>query len=410
MKFKRASGTTILSIIISITAFLQLQPYFVWNNNYVRYSYIIILFILGYFLIISKSLKIQYKNLTLLLFAIFAIIYINYDGFKIAIINLILTIPLFVYILTSTENKKKIYYYFSYIFAIALLPSIIIYIFHMFNINFNGAYLEPLNPLKTEAGMYYKQYFGAVTLFSPYAFATGKLYRLCGMFDEPGVVGTISALILTGNRYQIKKNYINTILLIGGILSFSLFFYMITLGYYIIASVLEKKHKNIVIGMSLLIIIGTFSTGLIKNDFVNNAIINRMSIKDGKLQGDNRTTEYFEARFSEFLESGINTVMFGMGRGTSHNDKLLEASASWKKFVFDRGLLGLAMLILFLVVNTFMFNKTKSGIILLLVMIASVYQRPGVLDLPNILIFSGGLITQASIVLNNSDFQKTIFK
>lgn len=396
MKFKRASGLTIINIMISITAFLQLQPYFIWNNNVVRFSYIIILFILCYFLIISKSLKIQHKDFALLLFAIFITIYINYDGFKIAVVNLILTIPLFVFIIMPIEDKKKIYYYFSYIFAIALLPSIIIYILHLFNINFNGAYLEPLNPLKTEAGMYYKQFFGAVKLVNPHSSMTGRLYRLCGMFDEPGVVGTISALILVGKRYQIKNNYINIILFIGGILSFSLFFYIITLVYYFIASILERKQKNMIISLILLSVLSMISAGVIKNDFINNTIIERMSIKDGKLQGDNRTNDYFEAKYSEFLDSGVSKVMFGLGRGTTHNDKLLEASASWKKFVIDRGFVGLAMLILFLLVTTFMYNKTKSGFILLVVIIASIYQRPGIFDLPNILIFSGGLITQAN--------------
>lgn len=407
MKFKRPRRLSIINIIISITAFLQLQPYFVWNNNVIRFSYIIILFMLCYYLIISKSFKIQNKNLALLLFAIFIITYINYDGFKIVIVNLILTIPLFVYIIMSTEDKKKIYYYFSFIFAITLLPSIIIYILHLFNINFNGVYLEPLNPLKAEAGMYYKKFFGAVTLVNPHSPMTGKLYRLCGMFDEPGVVGTISALILAGNRYKIKKNYINILLFIGGILSFSLFFYIITLVYYFIDGILEKKHKNIIIGLILLSVLSIFSMGVIKNDFVNNTIIKRMSIKDGKLQGDNRTTDYFEAKFKEFLGSGLNTVMFGMGRGTSHNDKLLEASASWKKVVYDRGFLGLGMIILFLIIITFMFNKTKSGFILLLIIIVSIYQRPGVFNLPNILIFSGGLIVQASMVPINLVLEKT---
>lgn len=407
MKFKQGKRMTFFYILISIVAFLQLQPYFIWNNLYIRYIYTAIFLISISFLLIFKSLKLERNNLILSIFASIIILYLNYSGFKIAILNLIFNIPLLVFILLSKKDKKMVFEYFSCIFAISLIPGIIIYVFHFLNINLSWSYLVPLNSLKTEEGIYYQRYFGSVILINPYVAQT-KLYRLCAMFDEPGVVGTICALILAGHGYHLNKNKANIILLIGGILSFSLFFYLITLFYFIIDSIFEKKYKNLIIGLVFLVILGIFSSGVIKNDFIQENIIDRIEIKDGKLQGDNRTTEYFDTAFNEFLENGTSTLLFGMGSGASSTNKLIEASASWKKLVYDSGFVGLGMIICFLLITVIMYNKTKSGIFFFLVVIACMYQRPGIFDLPNLTVILGGLIYQANSFEIESKIDKAV--
>lgn len=50
--------------------------------------------------------------------------------------------------------------------------------------------------------------------------------QIFGMYDEPGVVGTIAGAILMTRQFNFKK-WINIPIFIAGILSFSLFFYVI---------------------------------------------------------------------------------------------------------------------------------------------------------------------------------------
>lgn len=59
------------------------------------------------------------------------------------------------------------------------------------------------------------------------------LPRFFGMYDEPGVVGTIAGAILMTRQFNFKK-WINIPIFIAGILSFSLFFYVIFAIYVIL--------------------------------------------------------------------------------------------------------------------------------------------------------------------------------
>ncbi len=404
---KRICNVTILNLLFSITAFCGFAPYFIWHENIIiYYAFVVITFSFYLILLFTHTLTIQYKNLNLFLFTIFIITYMNFSDLETFARSIIINISLFSYILMTMENKKKIYTYLSYIIAISLLPSIIVYVCHQFNIELNWSYLKPMNPLKTASQCYYKQYFGAVILTSPHSPQIQGLYRLCGMFDEPGVVGTLSALLLIGDRLQIKKNFRNIVILIGGILSFSLAFYILILVYLGMLSLLDKNYKNVIIIMIFVILIGLFNTGVIENDFINNRLIQRMQLQDGRLQGDNRTSRYYESQFEVFLESGFSNIIFGMGKGASIANPYMAGSSSWKNVVYDNGFVGFSLLILFLVIITLTFNRTKYGIMFLLIMLASIYQRPGVLNLSYMSVFLGGL---ANLKTNpNNEFNSSI--
>ena len=400
MRFKKIGIVVILNIMLSVSAFLDLNPYFIWKNHYIKYLFVIPIFIIVYYLILLKKIKIEKHEIILIIFAIFIIIYFKDSGLVISMKALVANIPILVYILIPKESKEKVYVFFTYIFAIALVPSMLIYALNLLNMDLKWVHLEALNPIKTSFGIFYKQYFGAVTYQDPAEILTGGLYRLCGMFDEPGVVGTMAVLILVAEEFQIKKNYKNIVILIGGILSFSLAFYLMTIIYFFLSFILRKEYKTgkkSIAVFVLLSIILVFASGIVKNEFINTKVIDRMTVSDGKLKGDNRSSSYLDYRFNEMLKGGVGNMLFGMGSEATHSDSLIEADASWKKLVYESGFLGLGMIVIFLITATFFTNRKINGIIFFIILFISMYQRPGVFNLSILIVFIGGLSYQSSL-------------
>lgn len=382
----------ILYWLIAISAFFQLQPYFIWHKKSLNIIFSIITLSLYFIVYIRFNKKISLININITILAILVNSYLNYSSLNGVLLNNFLMSPIYIFILLPNKEKRLIYKIFIKIFAIALIPGIVIWIFNSLNIELQWKVLEPLNSLKTEAGIYYKQYWGSVVLYNPHNIS--KFYRLCGMFDEPGVIGTIVSLILVNEKYKIKSNRINKILCLGGVLSFSLFFYLVTIIYYLISSILEGNKKNSILLISIIVLFGMFNTGIIKNEFIEKNILSRLEIKDGKLSGDNRTDLYFNQRFDEFLNSKSSNIIFGMGKWTSDSDKEMAKSASWKKVVIDRGILGIALLIIFFIISAKIYGENKQGSIMVFAILLTIYQRPGVFNLPIIIIFIGGLVYQ----------------
>src|SRR5690606_28258663 len=65
--------------------------------------------------------------------------------------------------------------------------------------------------------------------------------RFYSIFDEPGTLGTLSAFVLYGNRYMFRRKE-NLIILIGGILTFSLAFYILLIAGLFIQNIRNIKQ------------------------------------------------------------------------------------------------------------------------------------------------------------------------
>ncbi|WP_178108372.1 MULTISPECIES: hypothetical protein [unclassified Pseudomonas] len=133
----------------------------------------------------------------------------------------------------SDERRSGVLQWFTWIFTLSLIPGIIFSLCAAANIPVTFDHIPLLNPVMAAAGGYYLHAPGALLLASnnlsmPWG---GELYRLCAMYDEPGMVGTLSAFILAANRFRLKP-FPFLIVFIGGLLSFSLaFVVMAAIGF-----------------------------------------------------------------------------------------------------------------------------------------------------------------------------------
>jgi len=143
----------------------------------------------------------------------------------------------------------------------------------------------------------------------------------------------------------------------------------------------------------LLLILGALVFLAADNPIVQKLLINRLLISDEGVSGDNRTTIWFDLKFIELLFS--SKIYFG-NTETAH--QLGYYVSSWKTLIFDYGLAGLTSILLFIVM-LFRLKKKKFGspkdakgcYVFLFMFLASIYQRPGVVDVAPLFILAAGV-------------------
>ncbi len=271
------------------------------------------------------------------------------------------------------SNRKfilSLYNAFSNVFAAGLLISLPIYFLVIWlGVDLPHSVIEPLNPDKLST--YYLYPFLVVEeswhLLSPRFFA---------WFDEPGVVGTISAILLISDRFDLRKIR-NIIILFAGLCSLS-FFFFIVVGVYVILCC-DMKYKIFTVFM---IVVGYFI--LASNEVLDEMVFSRFSFKDGtlKLSGFNRSSESFDVYFNKFRF----TPEYFTGMGANVGVRLNEGGSSYKQLIVSHGvILFAAYLFNFFLYSLGTIKNKKAFVLYGFVLLGTMYQRPFVSN--NALIF-----------------------
>ena len=398
----------IRAFLAAVILILMTPPIFVWGLFAESYFFRFALSILYLLCICGGYAPIsQKKGIPLYLTLILLFFYFRGDfNFFSAISTIILSSSF----LLSPSFINKIAQYFFKVLSIILIPSIIQFVLVEFcNISFPHKTIPPLNELKVYG---YDVYTFYTMDIDPMAFFP----RFCSYFDEPGVVGSFCAIALCCNNFNLKNTY-NIPILIAGILSFSLFFYLVSIIYFLFffkigeANEQESQYrgcakeeksrtnnKRILLFGKLLIVFLFLALFLIiyymDNEMLNTLIINRLQFDEEKgFSGNTRDISVFKDWYDKFRFS--SDYWFGLGKGASL--KLNEGGASYKNIIVDYGFIGFFMyLFLFILyaLNSYKKNK-RSFCIFCLIFFSMVYQRPFITQAPYCQLF---LFTAVCIV------------
>ena len=272
-------------------------------------------------------------------------------------------ITLVIFVLFSKEMKAKIFHFFYWVVQIQNIIAILVWVAYFLNINigFRREYFYSDNSV--ERLIYYYRW----TIFAIYN--SGITYRLCGIFNEPGGLGTLCALLFICTA-QKTKLWEKLILLSAGALTLSLAFYLLIFAY-ITVYVWGKNPKNIFFIVPVVILFLMIPQIDFHNEALN-ALAARFAIVDGRLAGDNRITAVFDARYAKFLKT--NKKWFGMGYGFSFGG----GNSSYKShYIVPFGILGTAFLLgTWFVAAWHYAEKKKVALLYAAFFFISLYQRP----------------------------------
>lgn len=291
-------------------------------------------------------------------------IYMLIDAYVPQSLNILNTITLVLIFLVQYYLRVEIISLYRKWIIILSIFGIIGYLFYVLNVGF-----------PYEITPYYSTNFFAnyINYKFTYIFSAGTSLRLCGLFNEPGFLGTITALLLCIDNLNLK-HIGNWILFIAGIMSFSAAFVIIIVFYLIFNSIKNKKTLGIVI---CLLIIYFFV--LPKMTFSNQNIatlVQRITWINNGFAGDNRSNVLIDEIFTQLW----NTKYIFFGHGGGYCSSLNSGGvASFKTYIIDYGIVG--FFIMYGLLFIYAIKKCKKNwkaISFVVVFFLSVYQRPSI--------------------------------
>ena len=318
-----------------------------------------------------------FQTIPMIIFVIISSFH-TYDG-SISFSGFLFSLLWIIFALAPDNIKKRTFIYFKNAFIIICIAGIICYL--SYDLNLFLPY-KVVNYYNNNAIV--ENYIDYKFIFLYRASSSISLVRLCGICNEPGYFGTICALILCASSLNLKKKS-NIIILIAGFLTFSLAF-IITLVIYLLLKYLKDVRTVI-----LTVLLTCFYLFLLPNIYTGNPTIDRfiqrMTITDEGLAGDNRTTDELEYVFNDVVK---NKPLFGYGEGYLKTQNLKGGVSSYKTYIIQYGFVGCILLWGSLLLAALYKNKNYLSIIYIIVFFINIYQRPNIMTLQyQILLFVG---------------------
>ena len=347
---------------IAILIYLLLQPYFIWGVYNTLHPLLTFAFVA--LCMTSFSVHPREAMYKIALSSVFV-----WLSFKLHL-SIVGTLGIMLYSVIFLANEKLLmnsYNKFIKIFVWTTIISSIIYLFVVvFGINIPHNVIPPLNTIKDYS------YNAYPLLVVPNGL---EMYRFFGCFDEPGVIGTICAVILLMRKFDFK-NKENILILIFGIISFSLFFYIICIVYALLFA--QTKYKILIIAVCATLFL--FAS---QESILYELIIARMQFEDGMMVGNNRDMGLDEHWYDNFKHS--EDFWWGLGAGTKQMYN--PGGASYKDRIIEFGaVFFFAYVAAFIMYGIHKLRPSLKNILIYILVICSVlFQRPFITNITYIL-------------------------
>ncbi|WP_367971423.1 hypothetical protein RJD38_07400 [Vibrio scophthalmi] len=378
------------SFSVMLLCLLMLKPYFIWSTFPFAIIIKSVLFFVAFVGLARSILFIEFKKpeffLIFLCLPYILYRYILSDDTITGLARFFYSgclILVWILVLERIDIKKA-FRYFSIVFACFGMTALIVWLLALSGVVNYQVYptIQPIEQIKVDAGIEYIVSFFVVWIDTlTICLGDNCINRISGPFNEPGLYGTLAAIILSANNFKLDKWYYKVILA-SGVLTFSLAFFAISFIYLLIA---RFKVALSAIIFSL-IVLSSFS----QNEFVDKFVFSRLSFTDGTISGDNRSSSGFEEHYIQTLKSND----FWLGNGFQAHSNLGVDVSSWKVIIYNLGVFGGVLFFIF-IFSTFIyvtkFKVNRNTFAFFMAFCASIYQRPDVITLPYLFLLMSGL-------------------
>lgn len=299
-------------------------------------------------------------------------------GFRLSSVIFVLTVLL---IFRSNARTGAVAFdLISYSFAAVLLVSLVFWVLWQLGV--------PLLSAPISYGAWKGEDVGT-QLDNFYFFVTESatlLNRFYSVFDEPGVVGTLAALILCGLRFDFSRKR-SWVLLAGGLFSWSLAFVVLSLVGVMLFRPGRQLKLVLAAILVLMIVAVVFLIGdmLPSDDSAGLVLLYRIA-NFSEYGVSSRTDDKLNEFFFEYINS--LRVFFGQGTGFFQQRPDLLSGQGAIFYVVIYGLVGMGILLMtYIAVIQRHVTARFHGYLLLVVFLMSFLQRPHMMTPWQIVLF-----------------------
>lgn len=349
----------IYQFFLLLMVFWSQHAWFTWMFDEVKimgYGVYFLFFLVAFYY--RKTCRIESKlnnKQTIAIFLFVLGVLLSMDGPKDIIQYLVIFPPLLVMAADSKYCKEHLLF-ISKIVGITVIVGLIPYLLWL-----GGGLNMPNKPIVYgEYDIFYNYYL----LIVPSVSFTGFRYQ--SVFLEPGALGTLCALFLFLNNYNLKKYY-NIFFLIALLFSLSLAGYVIAIaGYFLYIGGQRKKFLVPIIAIASLYAAYLYipKIGGGDND-VNMMIIERLQYDDEKgIAGNDRFHGSTDKLFKESFQNG--KIWFGLS-SNEYEAKDIDGSG-FKIYILHYGIVAYILIWLFFWVEAHSRTSKQRAIIICLVL------------------------------------------
>lgn len=245
----------------------------------------------------------------------------------------------------SLKEKRSVYNAFQYTIAIMLGVALIFWILYLIGF--------PLPHYSDNSDPFYKY---EMYPFFNIVVGTNEveiLPRFAGPFLEPGHNATICVFLLYINGFRLKDP-VNIVLLLSVLFSLSLAGYGLLIGAVLLYMLYKRKYVSMLLMTAVFLGIGIGSAYYLRGENpVYVIVFSRLEMNENgdDIVGNNRTSMVFDLNYAKFLKS--DKIWTGMGKrafGSKEDgsDNVTIGSAGVKRYIFIRGYVGLALILIFI--------------------------------------------------------------
>lgn len=387
------SQTSSNAIILTLIIFCANSPWFLWTGG-LQISFLLTIYLFcKNFKLIQKHLS-SLAKLVIFFFLIPTFVLLPlFRGWHLT--GIIFIISFIIGVTFPINQLQEAFRLITRVLAVIIIFSLPLWLIHVFIFQFPPITSINLGSMKGDFGDVNMKIYGFFVTNDGF----GEVFRFYSVFDEPGVLGTLSACILYGNKYNFHR-WENIVIFIGSFFTYSMAFYVLTfIGFFIV----NIKKPSILI-KSLIIIIPIISIGfyILRDDIAfQQAVMYRLFDSDMGSNLDNRTEEITNKAYNNLFSN--DEWLFGIGNNSIVAEKMI-ASTSYKGFILEYGIIGIISLFFMYIVM--MRNKANWycwGALLLFFL--SFLQRPQLWTGKQIILFCSVIAALPSI--KSSDRIKT---
>lgn len=297
------------------------QAHIVFIDQYPILNLLPYPFLLIYSILMYKSFSTKCLYAGVLFFLALLYFQLRADDIKITFWVYPLVITLF--ILLKDKIKLKIFELFTTLFSVSITLGVFFWLVSFF---FGKSFY--LGDCRVGERIF-ELYPFYVIEYVP--FQLFEINRFSSVFDEPGMLGTLSVFVLAAKKFQLGEDYRLIPILVGGIVSASLAFYALAVFYWLFS--FQIKFKQIV--YLVIIVLVFLLVDKVLDGVLLERILFRLNVSDVS-ELDNRMSNSFGHIFNHYLQT--DNIILGMG----HNAHTAFGGGSdgLKVFFYNYGLVG----------------------------------------------------------------------
>ncbi|MCL4639214.1 MULTISPECIES: hypothetical protein [Olivibacter] len=296
------------------------------------------------------------------------------------------TVPIMTFLLLKDEEQLSVVKSFLKIWFVLFIIGLPIYALLLTGLN-----IPHIDYIRDSDQRLYQNYF-----FLYYA-QGNVLYRFSSVWDEPGVVGTMAAIVVLYYRNLLTKRQYY-IFLLCGLLSVSLF-YCVLIGPILYFSNLRTlnfvKKVRKVVTFSLVVILGYFTLVQLalatkEDPVLSFAVYHRFEWSGNWITGlvDNRTTDDINTAVKTDLD--IFDFLFGKGKGATMEEFGADG-LSLNVMLYNKGILIVAYILLIYILMHNWRKQLLFSIFSILFIFLTFYQRPMLYKIDYFIVFYVGI-------------------